>query len=49
MAAAPQSNYKRGTMDIREQQSTFALFWALTKWGIICTAVLMIILAYVFT
>ena len=48
MASAPQS-YKRGSQDIREQQSTFALFWGLTKWGLIVTIALMIFLAYMFT
>lgn len=48
MAAAPQS-YTRGSMDIREQRSTFSLFWALTKYGIICTILLMVFLAYMFT
>ena len=48
MAAAP-SNYKRGSMDIREQKSTFGLFWAMTKYGIVGVAILMIFLAYMFT
>ncbi len=48
MAAAPQS-YKKGSQDIRDQISTFGLFWALTKWGIICIIVLMVLLAYLFT
>lgn len=48
MASAPQS-YKRGSQNIREQQSTFAMFWGMTKWGIICVIALMILLAYLFT
>lgn len=48
MASAPQT-YKRGTQDISEQRSTFALFWGLTKWGLIVTVLLMIFLAYMFT
>lgn len=48
MAAAP-SNYKRGSMDIREQQATFGLFWAMTKYGIIGNVLLLIVLAYMFT
>lgn len=48
MASTP-STYKRGTQDIREQQNTFALFWALTKWGTIITALIVIGLAYFFT
>lgn len=48
MAAAPHT-YKKGSQDIREQVSTFGLFWALTKWGIIVVIALMILLAYLFT
>jgi len=48
MAAAP-SNYKRGSMDIREQQATFALFWGITKYGIVAVILLMVFLAYMFT
>lgn len=48
MAAAPQ-NYKRGSMDIREQRATFGLFWGMTKYGIVAIALLMIFLAYMFT
>jgi len=48
MASAPQT-YKKGNQDIREQQATFALFWGLTKWGIVLIALLMIFLAYMFT
>lgn len=49
MAAAHNSDYKRGTQDIREQNATFALFWALTKWGIIGCTLLMVFLAVMFT
>jgi hypothetical protein len=48
MANAP-TTYKKGSQDIRAQQETFALFWALTKWGIIFNVLLMIVLAYFFT
>jgi Bacterial aa3 type cytochrome c oxidase subunit IV len=48
MASSPQS-YKRGTQDIRENQATFALFWGLTKWGLILVLLTMILLAYLFT
>jgi hypothetical protein len=48
MAAAP-SNYKRGSMDIREQQATFGLFWGITKYGIVFLVLLMSFLAYMFT
>jgi hypothetical protein len=33
------SDYHHGHMDITEQQSTYALFGALTKWGSLATAV----------
>lgn len=46
MAAAPKSDYKRGSMDIREQQATFNLFWGLTKWGIIACTVTLLLMAY---
>jgi Bacterial aa3 type cytochrome c oxidase subunit IV len=48
MASAPQT-YKRGNQDIREQQATFALFWGLTKWGIVVVVLTLIFLAYMFT
>jgi hypothetical protein len=48
MASAPHT-YKKGNQDIRENQATFALFWFLTKWGIITVTLLMIVLAYFFT
>jgi hypothetical protein len=48
MASTP-TTYKKGTQDMRPHQETFALFWGLTKWGIIVTAIIMIILAYFFT
>ncbi len=48
MASAPQT-YKKGNQDIREQQATFALFWGLTKWGIVVVVLVMIFLAYMFT
>lgn len=38
-----------GTMDIQEQQKTFALFWTLTKWSLILIVLLLIGLAYFFT
>ena len=49
MAAAPNSDYKRGSQDIREQNSTFGLFWTLTKWGIVVCTLIMIFLAAMFT
>lgn|GEM_PF-1971215 len=49
MASGPKSDYKRGSMDIREQESTFALFWSLTKWGTVLTVLLLVFLAYMFT
>jgi len=49
MASGPKSEYKRGTMDIREQQATFSLFWSLTKWGTVLTVLLMVFLAFMFT
>ena len=48
MASAPQT-YKRGSQDIRENQSTYALFWTLTKTSIILIVILMVVLAYAFT
>ena len=48
MATTP-TTYKKGSQDIRAQHETFGLFWALTKWGIIFTVILMIVLAYFFT
>jgi hypothetical protein len=49
MASGPNSDYKRGSMDIREQEATYALFWSLTKWGSILTIILLVFLAYMFT
>jgi hypothetical protein len=49
MASGPNSDYKRGSMDIREQEATFSLFWSLTKWGSILTIILLVFLAYMFT
>ena len=48
MATAPHE-YQKGHQDIHEQQETFALFWSLTKWGIVVVALIMIVLAYFFT
>jgi hypothetical protein len=48
MASAPQT-YKKGSQDIRDNQATFALFWGLTKYGIVVIALLLIFLAYMFT
>jgi hypothetical protein len=31
--AGPASDYRRGEMDIQEQQSTFELVMGMTKWG----------------
>jgi hypothetical protein len=49
MAAAPKSDYKRGSMDIREQQATFSLFWSMTKIGSIACIVLLVIMALTLT
>ena len=48
MASTP-ATYKKGTQDIRAQQDTFALFWGLTKWGIIVNVLILIFLAYMST
>jgi hypothetical protein len=48
MASAPQT-YKKGSQDIRAQQDSFALFWGLTKYGIIVVVLTLIFLAYMFT
>jgi len=48
MATAPQT-YKKGSQDIRENQSTFGLFWRLTVWSIAIITVTLILLAYLFT
>ncbi len=49
MAAAPKSDYKRGSMDIREQQATFGLFWFLTKVSIIGCTLILIFMALTLT
>jgi hypothetical protein len=36
-------------MDISDHQKTFALFWTLTKWGIIANVVILVFLAMFFT
>jgi uncharacterized membrane protein len=38
------SEYHRGEMDIQEQESTFAMFNGLTKWGSLALAALMVLL-----
>lgn len=44
---AETSDYKRGSMDIREHESTYALFWSLTKWsGIFIVLVLLGLLIF---
>ena len=48
MASAPQP-YKKGSQDIRENRATFALFWFLTKWGLILVAILLAAMAYFLT
>jgi hypothetical protein len=48
MASTP-TTYKKGSQDIRAQQDMFALFWGLTKWGIVTTVLILIVLAYFFT
>lgn len=49
MATAPKSDYKRGSMDIREQQATYSLFWSLTKVSTIACIVLLVIMALTLT
>jgi hypothetical protein len=48
MANAP-TTYKKGSQDIRAQQESYALFWALTKWGTVVTLLIVAVLAYFFT
>ena len=48
MASTP-TTYKKGSQDIRAQQDMFGLFWGLTKWGIVTTVLILIVLAYFFT
>lgn len=48
MASAPQT-YKKGSQDISMNQDTFGWFWFWTKTGIILTALLLILLVYLFT
>jgi hypothetical protein len=48
MANAPHAHQK-GKMDLSEHNATYALFWALTKWGIILVALLLILMAYFLT
>jgi hypothetical protein len=38
--------YVHGTMDISDQRKTYALFWALTKWGGILIVLLLVFLAF---
>jgi hypothetical protein len=47
MAKSP-TNFKRGSMNIREHEATFAMFWSLTKFSIIGVILLMVLLAYLF-
>jgi hypothetical protein len=47
MAKSP-TNFKRGSMNIREHEATFAMFWSLTKYSIISVILLMVLLAYLF-
>jgi len=37
-----ESEYKRGTMDIRQHQETFEGFMGLTKWSIVLMALLLL-------
>ena len=48
MANAPHT-YQKGKMDLSEHTATYALFWGLTKWGIILIALLLILMAYFLT
>lgn len=38
------SDYQHGSMDVREQAETYALFMGLTKWGSLATAVILLFL-----
>jgi Bacterial aa3 type cytochrome c oxidase subunit IV len=46
---AAESHYEKGKMDISQNQETFALFWSLTKWGLIVSVGVMAFLAIFFT
>jgi hypothetical protein len=48
MASAPQT-YKKGNQDIGMNQDAFGWFWFWTKASIIGIALLLILLAYLFT
>jgi Bacterial aa3 type cytochrome c oxidase subunit IV len=48
MANAP-THYKKGSQDMRAHNDTYAVFWAITKWGIIVNVIILIALAYFFT
>ncbi|MEQ1867615.1 MAG: aa3-type cytochrome c oxidase subunit IV [Micropepsaceae bacterium] len=48
MATTP-TNHTKGSQDMRAHQDTYAVFWALTKWGLIVVGIVMIGLAYFFT
>ncbi len=43
---AGHGDYVPGSMNISEQKSTYNLFWALTKWGSVAIALLMVFLAF---
>ncbi|MFM9865496.1 MAG: aa3-type cytochrome c oxidase subunit IV [Micropepsaceae bacterium] len=45
----PPTHYKKGTQDMRAHNDTYGVFWAITKWGIIVTVLVLIGLAYFFT
>jgi hypothetical protein len=40
-----ESEYVQGSMDIHEQQGTFALFWSITKWSSIAIGIALVLLA----
>jgi hypothetical protein len=42
------SDYTHGHMDIAEQKATYDLFGALTKWGALFTAVLILFITLLF-
>ncbi len=44
--AMAEGEYVQGSMDIHEQQSTFALFWSITKWSSIAIVVSLVLLAF---
>ena len=46
---AGHGDYIKGTMDLREHRDTYALFWGLTKWGLIAVALALALMGYFLT